>query len=193
MTAAEEKAVLRASMRRLGRSRSAAERRRLGDGMLEQLRRLPAYQQAQCVLAFYGVGHEIDTTGILTDILREGKRLCLPLCLPEGELALCVVEDLSELVTGAYGIPAPSEAALRLPPQEPDLLLVPCVCATRTGLRLGQGGGYYDRLLPHTAAPAFLLCPEDMLVDALPCEAHDLPLPTLISERACYGQPSGRR
>lgn len=53
------------------------------------------------------------------------------------------------------------------------LALVPCLAASRDGVRLGRGGGYYDRFLAHYKGAGLLLCPEALLLDDLPCDDWD--------------------
>jgi len=53
------------------------------------------------------------------------------------------------------------------------LALVPCLAASRDGVRLGRGGGYYDRFLAHYKGAGLLLCPEALLLDKLPCDDWD--------------------
>lgn len=55
------------------------------------------------------------------------------------------------------------------------LVLVPALAADRRGVRLGQGGGYYDMTLPLTAPHAALvvILNDEELVDELPSEPHD--------------------
>ena len=53
------------------------------------------------------------------------------------------------------------------------LALVPCLAASRDGVRLGRGGGYYDRFLAHYKGAGLLLCPEALLLDELPCDDWD--------------------
>ena len=53
------------------------------------------------------------------------------------------------------------------------LALVPCLAASRDGVRLGRGGGYYDRFLTHYKGAGLLLCPEALLLDELPCDDWD--------------------
>ena len=64
-------------------------------------------------------------------------------------------------------------------PDEPDTAailrqaLIPCLAAGRDGVRLGRGGGYYDRFLAHYKGAKLLLCPEAVLTDTLPCDDWD--------------------
>lgn len=55
-----------------------------------------------------------------------------------------------------------------------DLVLVPALLVDRTGVRLGKGGGCYDRALPRTTGLTVALVGDDELVDALPAEPHDV-------------------
>jgi 5-formyltetrahydrofolate cyclo-ligase len=62
--------------------------------------------------------------------------------------------------------------------------LVPGMLFDRTGGRLGHGAGYYDRLLPGLGptVPRVGVVPTALVVDALPCEAHDVPMTHLATE-----------
>jgi 5-formyltetrahydrofolate cyclo-ligase len=86
----------------------------------------------------------------------------------------CPMED------DAFGIPKPKDT----PPFEPQLLLVPCVGYGPRGLRLGYGGGFYDRTLasltpkPYTVGVAYA----HGYLPWLQAEAHDVPLDAMINE-----------
>ena len=54
-----------------------------------------------------------------------------------------------------------------------DLALIPGLAYDRTGGRLGQGGGYYDRFLPKTSALRIGITYDVCLVDELPCTEYD--------------------
>ena len=76
---------------------------------------------------------------------------------------------------GAFGI---LEPPADLPAADPavfarPLALIPCLAAGRDGVRLGRGGGYYDRFLAHYKGAKLLLCPEAVLTDTLPCDDWD--------------------
>jgi len=69
-------------------------------------------------------------------------------------------------------------------PGELDVVLVPGRAFDRHGLRLGRGGGHYDRLLPARRAgvPAIGVTVEARIVDRLPREPHDVPMTHLATE-----------
>ena len=70
-----------------------------------------------------------------------------------------------------------------VPAAELDMVVVPLVAFDRTGARLGYGGGCYDRYLP-TVAPKCLIVGiafDEQRVDHVPTDAHDLPLPNIVS------------
>ncbi len=186
MSIAEEKTLLRKEMRAKSRALPAEYRAKADEAICRHVRSSAEYVSAKTVFAYLGVGWEIDTRPLLEQILRDGKRLCLPLCTGPHEMAVCVVSDLSELVPGAYNIPEPSKKSLTISPAEVDLTLVPCVAADRAGHRLGQGGGYYDAFLKRYTGPAFLLCREAALLPEIPVENHDFSLPFLVTETKVF-------
>jgi 5-formyltetrahydrofolate cyclo-ligase len=103
------------------------------------------------------------------------KRLSFQLWYPG-----CEMED------DAYGIPKPKGTATL----NPDLLLVPCVGYGPRGLRLGYGGGFYDRTLaalqpaPHTVGLAY----SNGFVPGLVAEPHDVPMRTVLTDEGLAWQ-----
>lgn len=70
-----------------------------------------------------------------------------------------------------------------VPAKALDMVVVPLVAFDRTGARLGYGGGCYDRYLP-TVAPECQIVGiafDEQRVDHVPTDAHDLPLPNMVS------------
>ena len=63
-----------------------------------------------------------------------------------------------------------------------DLALVPCSTGSRSGRRLGYGGGYYDRFLPRTTCPKALLCRGRLVREDIPTEDHDQLMDFLVTE-----------
>lgn len=186
MTRKEQKAQLRQTMRGIAEGLSQGYRQEADQAILGYLLALPEYQESGTVLAYAGTGWEIDTRPLLEDVLRAGKRLCLPLCGPEGRFTLREVKDLGELQDGAYGIPEPPETAAEVDTDAVDFAVLPCLSCNYLGQRLGRGGGYYDRFLAHYRGGTVLLCREKQIREEIPVEPLDMPVPWVLTERGLY-------
>lgn len=131
-----------------------AEREGLGVAAQEAIITSAAFGAAQTVLLYIPIRGEVPTDRIAAAALAQGKRLVLPRVQAEPKkLWLHAWSGRSEeLVTGAYGILEPGADWPLVPPGEIDLVVVPGVAFDRQGVRLGYGGGYYDRTLPSIRA-----------------------------------------
>lgn len=132
----------------------------------------PVFCDARRVGAFVGVRGEVDTSALLSD-----PRIVLP----EVRGHQLVFREPGTLRVGAYGIPEPSGA--EVPLDSIDLLLVPAVAIDAQGRRLGQGGGFYDRLA--YSGPRLALVFAGQLVEALPVEDHDVAVQGTVTEQGC--------
>ena len=70
-----------------------------------------------------------------------------------------------------------------VPAEALDMVVVPLVAFDRTSARLGYGGGCYDRYLPTLSASCQIIgiAFDEQRVEHVPTDAHDLPLPNIIS------------
>lgn len=88
-------------------------------------------------------------------------------------------------VVDECGIPAPAGAEV-----EPDVVLAPCVGFTRSGYRLGYGGGFFDRWLaahPHVTAIGVSWALGEVDEALLAPQAHDVPLMLVVTEHGVAG------
>jgi 5-formyltetrahydrofolate cyclo-ligase len=114
--------------------------------------------------------------GRLPDAYAEtGARVLLPVIPPSGRILDWAVYS-GELEPGRFGLsepPGPRLGALAL--GDAEAVVVPALAVDRFGIRLGRGGGYYDRALVHAREDAVLVAVvfDDELVDELPAEPHD--------------------
>ena len=170
----EEKRALRAKIRSLAAALDPAYRAESDAAVCRALLALPQYAAAETVLAFYPLARELDVRPFLRETLLRGKTLLLPRCAPGRALTLCAVRDPdADLTAGAFGIREPKPSCPAAPPEAVGFALIPCVSFDRAGNRLGQGGGYYDALLPRLRCPTVCVCREALLSDAVPVEPHD--------------------
>ena len=104
-----------------------------------------------------------------------GARVLLPVVPPKGaELAWAV--DTGRLAPGRFGLLEPVGPRLGATAiGTAAVIVVPALAVARDGVRLGRGGGYYDRALRHARPDAVVvaLVFDDELVDELPAEPHD--------------------
>lgn len=143
----------------------------------------PWWHDASCVFCFVSLPGEIDTAPLIDDALSSGKRLCVPLCTAPGQMELHQIHGRDELAPGTMGILEPSPDAPLVSPGEVFLSIVPCAACSADGLRLGKGGGYYDRFLAGFRGIAATLSYERLLRDDIPMGVHDVPVPLVVTER----------
>lgn len=167
------KKILREQMREALADLTEQERTWSDGELLQQFLQHEKVQQANTVMLYYGVGTEVHTEPLITALLEQGKRVCLPRCLPEHQMQAQAITALSDLVPDKYGIPAPKEDCPVLSREEMDVILVPGLCFDSRGNRLGQGGGYYDRYLEDYEGVTIGLCREDFFQVNLPREPLD--------------------
>ena len=112
-----------------------------------------------------------------------GARVLLPVAPPVGsDLAWAV--DTGRLAPGRFGLLEP--VGPRLGPTAigtADVVVVPALAVSRDGVRLGRGGGFYDRALRHARRGALVVAVvfDDEVVDEVPCEPHDLRVHAVVT------------
>jgi 5-formyltetrahydrofolate cyclo-ligase len=169
----EVKKMLRQQLRQALAELTDQERAWSDQELTEQFLNHPKVAPAQTVMAYVGVGIEIDTKAIIQALLEQGKRVCLPKCLPDFAMEARVITSLEDTEPDKYGIPAPKDGCPVLEKSDIDLILVPGLAFDSHGGRLGQGAGYYDRYLEEYEGVTIGLCREDFFQINLPREPLD--------------------
>ncbi len=143
-----------------------------------QLLGMPELAKNQPILAFASLPDEPN----LDALWRAELDLALPQVSGEN-LEIWRVFDPDTLKPGAFGIREPDpESCEQLEIGEIPVILVPGVAFDpKTGMRLGRGGGFYDRLLTKSDATTIGVCFREQLVESVPTEAHDLPVNIVVS------------
>lgn len=144
------------------------------------------WQDAQTVFCFVSLPSEVSTRPLLEDALSTGKRLCVPLCTEPGAMTLRQITALEDLRPGAMGIMEPSPDTPEVDPRDVFLTIVPCLACTRMGIRLGRGGGYYDRFLAGYRGLSVIPSYERMIQYSLPAGQYDMAVPLVVTERGIH-------
>jgi 5-formyltetrahydrofolate cyclo-ligase len=170
------KPALRAELLANRAELSADVRSAAGRSLRDTLLSVPEVEMAGTVAAYVSLATEPETRGLLFALWKRGTYVLIPRLLSDGELDWASYEGPDSLVPGKFGLLEPSEPARGVEAiASADVVLVPALAVDRTGVRLGRGGGSYDRALARVS-PAVLtvaLLFEGELVDTLPCEPHD--------------------
>ena len=189
----------KAAMRRAAYDARAAqpEKERVSDLAVAAVARLPEYAAARTVLWYLDCRSELRTRQALPAALASGKRIVVPYCtvdeLGANKLGLWRLQSMDELIVGKWKILEPprerwGEPGKEVPPQELDLVIVPGVAFSRRGGRMGNGQGYYDRLLANVRGDCVLigLCYECQLFEELVVSPHDVFMDKVVTELAVY-------
>lgn len=168
------KRELRAALLARRRALGAAEVAATGPTVAAHLLATEEVAAARTVAAYVSVGGE-PATGPVLDALREaGKRVLLPVLLPDGDLDWA--EHAGELRPATRGLLEPT--GTRLGPDavgRADVVLLPGLAVDARGVRLGRGGGSYDRAMARVSPTAFtcVLLHAGELLEHVPDEPHD--------------------
>ncbi|WP_299049964.1 5-formyltetrahydrofolate cyclo-ligase [uncultured Nocardioides sp.] len=145
----------------------------------------PELARAASVAAYVSVGSEPGTTELL-DALRDlDRRVLLPVLRPDGDLDWAPYDGPASLAPAGRGLLEPVTArAGRDAIATCDVVVVPGLAVDAAGMRLGRGGGSYDRALARVprGTPVWVLLHEDELDRAVPAEPHDRAVTGAVTE-----------
>ena len=177
----QEKAELRAEMRRVRASIEPSSRKAYEDDIAERLYRLPAVRNAKVIGVYQAVGSEVSVDDLVRALrlLDPMPIVAYPVVHGEGIMTFSAVEhgEKPEFLLNPAAVihmdALPKERHIHA--NNIDLLLVPGIAFDESCHRLGQGGGYYDRLIPHlnpeclTVGIAF----DEQICESIPTGVHD--------------------
>jgi 5-formyltetrahydrofolate cyclo-ligase len=188
---ASAKATLRKALRKARREHVAALDPRIKALLfLRPPAALSALVPAGATIGLYlAVGDEAPTAAYARHFHEAGHAVAMPWFAGRDapmEFRHWASPHLDELLEpGPYGAAQPLADA---DPLVPDVLFVPLVGFTAEGMRLGQGGGHYDRWLGrYPRVPAIGMAWDSQLAEHLPTEAHDRPLSAVVTPTRLYG------
>ena len=150
------------------------------------LRPAPPTPPPVTVAAYVPVGWEPggpDLPEVLAAALPPGGRLLLPVLLDGGDLDWARYQGPLSLRAGARGLREPAGQRLGVDAiGEAALVIVPALAVDRHGMRLGRGGGSYDRALARAGSTfTVALLHDGEIVDSVPAEEHDQPVRAAIT------------
>ncbi len=174
-----EKAALRARLLKARAERTEEDRAAVGRLIRDHVLSLPEAEMAGTVAAYFSVGAEPDTRGLIYALWKRGTYVILPLLRPDGDLDWASYEGPDSLRPGPRGLLEPAEAARGVDAiARACLVLAPALAVDAHGNRLGRGGGSFDRALARVGpqVPVIALLHDGELLERVPAEQHDRPV-----------------
>lgn len=176
------KAALRARVRAMRTARPLAESVAVAGSVRDVA--LSWLGDAGVVALFVSVGREPGTGPLLDALVARGTRVLLPVVRPGRVLDWAAYDGPSALAPATYGLLEPTGDLLGPGAvAAADVVLAPGLAVSRDGLRLGQGGGFYDRvlgLLPARTRRAVVLHDDEVGLP-VPVEPHDQRVPLALT------------
>lgn len=150
------------------------------------------------VAVYAAMGSEVDSAAFAAAAAKRGWRVAYPCMLSATDAAacgqrMCMRAVAADDASAAPFIAHPTRAFTAMdidsdrfpivPADVLDMIIVPLVAFDQTGARLGYGGGCYDRYLPTLSATCQIIgiAFDEQRVGHVPTDAHDLPLPHIVS------------
>ncbi len=146
---ADDKATARSRFVNNRRALDHAERTEQSRLAVARLLAEPRLTSANTVAAYWPLGTEPDTRPLLEALLGGGTRLLLPVLLEDRDLDWALYAgSATALLPGGAGTSRPTGVLLGLDAVlAAEAVLVPALAVTPQGVRIGRGGGSYDRVL----------------------------------------------
>jgi 5-formyltetrahydrofolate cyclo-ligase len=137
------------------------------------------------VASYWPIGDEADPRALASALASRGHPIVLPVIVDSGAaLSFRPWREGDALFPNRHGIHEPQP---HLDAVAPRALLVPLLAFDAAGVRLGYGGGYYDRTLAELRGCGHIVAIgvayAGLEVAKLPHDAHDQRLDGVVTER----------
>ena len=132
--------------------------------------------------SYLPIGNEVDVEPLLAELLDTGRQVIVPKTLPDRQMEHYELKNLQSLHDGIFGTRYPFCEEVYT--GDYQVILVPGLSFDQKGHRLGYGAGYYDVFLQDTRGIKIgVAFPEQLSVDDLPNEAHDISMDYICMHR----------
>ena len=145
----------------------------------KKLDKIFAFKNAKKIGVYYPIGSEIFTQDIIQELLSKGREVFLPKVIGES-MEFRKIIDFSSLEPGNFDIMEPKEECPG--DNNLDVILIPTVGISQTGVRLGYGYGFYDRFLAKNKTVAISLTLEKQIIKNIPKSEHDIIMDWIVTE-----------
>ncbi len=180
------KSDLRQQMRERLRNVKPAERmtgsRRIAECILTQ----PWFAEADVVGVYCALRSELSLEAVMEAAWSDRKKVAVPVrTCGDSAYHWSLIFPETEWEQGPDGVSQPTLRAA-LPPEALTVVFVPGLAFTKNGVRLGRGGGYYDRLLAGVRGIKAGVAFDWQVLEQLPVEPHDIRMDLIVTDKTIY-------
>ena len=145
--------------------------------LAEKLMQTTEYKDSENIMLFYPLPDEVNLLSLLND---NSKSFYLPR-MNGNEIECCRYCLGDDLCESKFHTQEPTCQACKK--TIPDLVIVPALACDKYGYRLGYGGGFYDRFLKDYKGITVCCIPQELIVDNVYREEHDVRIKLIISSK----------
>lgn len=163
---------------------------RLANAARDMLIKEEIFKQSRHIACYYAFKSEFATQPIMEAIWQAEKVCYLPVLTESKALKFVRYDQRDELQPNQYAIPEPVNMEVTVSPDKLDLVILPLVAFDSSGMRLGTGGGYYDRTFAFLQTrqehkPFMLgLAYASQQAESISAEAWDIKMDAVLTEKA---------
>lgn len=190
MDLANDKATLRSRLLNARQRMTAAVRADVTTTLRALILAMGEVRQARVIGAYVSIGTEPGTHQLLDELQRSGATVLLPVLRPDADLDWAEYDGIASLQPAERGLLSPVGPRLGVSAiQAADVVIVPALAVeAHSGIRLGRGGGSYDRVLARLPAtcPVMTMIYDDEVLERVPRQEHDRAVSVAITPSATH-------
>ncbi len=192
----QQKADLRAQMKKVRNDIPAETKEAENQAITNIILNTSLYESAAFILTYVSYGSEVDTTALIRQAIRDGKKVYVPRILKNNTMDFFLCEDLGKLKRSSMGILEPEAdpellfpytTHISLDSAENCMILVPGLAFDSKLGRIGYGGGYYDRYLSSFCKKmAIGMAFNEQIIDEVPMGQDDIAMDLVVTPDRAY-------
>ncbi len=142
-------------------------------------------KKGENILVYVSTRYEAPTDSIIDALIKMKKNVYVPV-MEEKEIKPVRLRSRKELVMENRGIKEPPlNGREYIKPEFLDVVIVPGVCFSQDGKRIGMGGGHYDRFLSEYGSNMHKigLCFSEQIAGNIPQDHHDIKMDEVLADK----------
>lgn len=181
----QQKSQLRSQCRALRKSLGDERRAQASLSICERIENWRVFRRSEVILTYMPMKSEVDLTPLLER--HPHKRWVLPRIIPEEDHRMVFHPYIAgRLIDHPFGMTEPAPDLPLIPPEKIEVTLAPGLAFDRSGMRLGYGGGYFDRFLSKFNGISMGVVFHALLLEEVPHGVQDVPVQWVVTEQELF-------